>query len=137
MYTSRVLLGIPCIIARNIRNIALCNGLVKKSAYISPVRHYFMEKLLLSMQYFINKYRNHMCFVRFMLDCLTIFFMSISLMLSWCNSSSSTAYPYPSIKYLNHRHCGKASSAPTISASVELLPFNFSSTISPLSTLIP
>ena len=46
-------------------------------------------------------------------------------MLSWWNPSSSTAYPYPSIKYLNHRHCSKALSAPTISASVELLSFIF------------
>ena len=137
MSTSRVLLGITCIIARNIWNIAPCNVLMKKSAYIYPVRQYFMEKFPLSIQYFIKKYRNQMCFVRFMLDSLPLFSMSIALMLSWWNSSSSTAYPYPSIKYLNHRHCGKASSSPTISASVEVLPFNFSSTISPLSTLIP
>ena len=66
-----------------------------------------------------------MCFVRFVLDYLPIFSMSITLMLSWCNLRSPTAYPSPSSKYLDHRHYGKALSYPTISASVELLPFIF------------
>ena len=46
-------------------------------------------------------------------------------MLSWWNLSSSTAYPCPSINYLNRNHYGKALSSPTIVASVELLPFLF------------
>ena len=63
--------------------------------------------------------------------------MSMAPMLSWLKSISSTAYLCPSINYLNHRHCGKAFSAPTISASVEIIPFIFSSVVSPLLTLIP
>ena len=46
-------------------------------------------------------------------------------MLSRCNSSSFTAYPCPSMKYLTHRHCGKLSSSPTISFYIEILPFIF------------
>ena len=66
-----------------------------------------------------------MCFFCFMLDYLLLFSTSIALMLSWCNLSSSTAYPCLSIKYLGHMHCGKASSATTISDYVDPLPFIF------------
>ena len=58
-------------------------------------------------------------------------------MLAWWKLSSSTAYPWPSINSLNHRHCGKESYDPTIYASVDILPFIFYSVISPLLTLIP
>ena len=44
-------------------------------------------------------------------------------MLPWWKSSSSTSYPCPSINYLYQIHCGKALSAPTILASVEILTF--------------
>ena len=66
-----------------------------------------------------------MCFVCFMFDSFPLFSMSILLMLSWWNSIYSTAYACPSMKYLNHRQCGKALSAPTILASVEILTFIF------------
>ena len=46
-------------------------------------------------------------------------------MLYWRNSSYSTTYPYPSIKYINHMHCGKALYSTTILNSVETLPFIF------------
>ena len=46
-------------------------------------------------------------------------------MLSWQNSSSSTAYTCPSMKYINRRNCGRLSYATTILASVEILPFMF------------
>ena len=51
--------------------------------------------------------------------------MRIALMLFWRKLSSSNAYPCPSMNYIDHRHCGKALSDPTILDSVELLPFNF------------
>ena len=66
-----------------------------------------------------------MCFVYFMLDSLAIFSMSIKLMLSWWNSMSSTEYPCPSMKHLDHRHCGNAFSDPTILDFVELPLFIF------------
>ena len=77
------------------------------------------------MQSLINKYFNQICFVRFLLDSFPLLFMSIALVLSCRELSSSAIYPCPSIKYMNHRDCGKASSAPSILASVEILPFIF------------
>ena len=44
MSTSGVISNFYCIIACNRQNIAPCSGLVNKSAYISPVRHYFRDK---------------------------------------------------------------------------------------------
>ena len=125
MYKSGILSRIIYIIDRNRRNVAPCSVLVKKSAYISPVGQYFRYKSLFSIQYFIKKYRTRMFFVRFLLESFPLFSMSIALMLSWWKSSFSTAYPCPSMKYLNHSHCGKASSALTMLASFELLPFIF------------
>ena len=46
MSTSGVILEIPCIISRNLWNVAPCSGLVKKYAYISTVEQYFREKTL-------------------------------------------------------------------------------------------
>ena len=45
MSTSGVLLGIYCIIYQNRRNVAPCNGLANKSAYIYPIGQYFRENL--------------------------------------------------------------------------------------------
>ena len=64
-----------------------------------------------------------MCFVRFMIESLAFFSMSIALMLYWRNLISSTAYTCTSTDYLDHRHCGKTLSATTILDSVEILPF--------------
>ena len=133
MCISGVLLGIPFIISRNRQNVAPCSGLVKKSAFISPVRQYFSDKSPLPIQYFIKRYRTQMCFVLFILEYLQLFSMSIALRLSWWNLSSFAAYPCPSINYIDHRHCGKSSCAPNISASVDLLPYFFASVIDPLS----
>ena len=83
MYTSKVLLGIISIISWNLRNVAPCNGLVKKSAYISPVGQYFRKKCLFSIRSFINKYSTRMWFFCFVLDYLPLFSISIALMLSW------------------------------------------------------
>ena len=44
MSTLGVLSGISCIIARNFRIVACCNGFVKKFAYISPIGNYFSNK---------------------------------------------------------------------------------------------
>ena len=60
-----------------------------------------------------------------MLDSLPLFFMSISLVLSWWNLIASIAYPCPSMNHLDHRHFRKASSATNISYYAELLPFIF------------
>ena len=125
IFKSEVLSRIPCIIAQNLRNVAPCSGLVKKSAYISPIGQYFRDKSQFSIRYFIKKYHNQMCFVCFVLVSSPFFSMSIALMLSWRNSIFSASYPCPSIKYLGHRCCGTASSDPTISASVDLLQFIF------------
>ena len=54
-----------------------------------------------------------------------IFMLRAWILLSWWNSISSTAYPFPSINYLYHSHCGKAPYSPTISASVGLFPLIF------------
>ena len=125
MSTSGVLLGIPCIIARNIQNVSPCSGLVNNYEYISPVDKYFREKYPFSIRYFINKYCNRMCFFRFVIDYLPLFYMSKALILSWWELSSSTAYPFPSMEYLGHRHCGKAFSDTNILSSIELLLFIF------------
>ena len=125
MSTSWVLSKIPCIIPHNWRNVAPFSGLVNKSAYISPIGNYFRENSPLLIHSFIKKYYNWMCFFLFMIYSLPLVFMSTSLVLSWWYLSSSNAYPCPSTKYLNHRHCGKVSSSTTISSSVELLPFVF------------
>ena len=78
-----------------------------------------------------------MCFVGFMIYSFPLFYMRITLVLSWWNSISSTAYPCPSIKYIDRRCCGKALYPPTILDSVDIVPFFFASAISLLSTLIP
>ena len=97
---------------------------------------YFSDKYPFSIRSLIMKYRNWVCFFWFILDSLRLFSINIALMLSWWQSSSSTAYTCPSINYLYHRHCGKASSAPTVSASAELPPsifcFHDSSIIDPV-----
>ena len=77
MNTYGVLLGISCIISRNIQNITPCNGLVKKYAYISPISQYFRDKYPLSIWSFINKYYTQIYFFHFLLDYLQLFFMSI------------------------------------------------------------
>ena len=100
--TYGVLLGIPCIISWNRHNMAPCHGLVKISAYIYPIRQYIRDNSLFSIQSFIKKYHTQVCFVFFVLDSLPFFFMRVALLLSWCNSSSTTAYPCPSMKYIDH-----------------------------------
>ena len=77
MSTYGVLLGIPCIIARNHQSVASCSGLVKKYEYIYLVGHYFREKSPFSIQYFIKNYCTRMFFVRFVLDYLPLFSMII------------------------------------------------------------
>ena len=86
---------------------------------------YCGKKFPFSMRSLINKFHTRMCFVHFVLDSFPFFSMRISLMLSCWNSSSSTVYPYPSIQYLDYRHCDTASYDPPILASVELLTFSF------------
>ena len=125
MSTSRLILRVPCITSCNHRNVSPCSGLVKKSAYISLIRLYFSEKYLFLIRLLIKNYCTRMCFFFFVLDSFPFFYIIVALILSCCNSSSSTVYPCPSINYLDHRHCGKASSAPTISDSIEILPFIF------------
>ena len=125
MSISGVLSEIPCIISRNRRNVTPCNGLVNKSSYISPVRQYFSDKSPFSIIYFIKKYHIWILFVRFILDYLPLFSMSILPILYWQNLISFTECTCPPMKYIDHRQCGKALSSPTILASVELLPFVF------------
>ena len=45
MSTSGAILGIPCIISRNLQSVANCSGLVNKYAYISPVRSVFQGQV--------------------------------------------------------------------------------------------
>ena len=123
--TSRVIFGILCIVARNFQKISPCSGLKKKSAYISLIGKYFRGNYPFSILSFITNHCNRVCFVWLVLDFLPFFSMSIALTLSWWTLSSSTAYTCPSMKYIDHRHCVKASYAPTILASVELFPFIF------------
>ena len=99
--------------------------MVKKSAYISLAGQYFSDKSFFSIRSLKKKYRTWMCFFRFILKYFQFFSMIIALILSWWNLRSSTVYPFPSMKNIYHRHCGKASSIPTILTSVDLLPFIF------------
>ena len=66
-----------------------------------------------------------MLFSPFMLVSFPFFSMSTALMLSWRISRYSTTYPFPSMKYLDYMHFGKAMPAPTIFASLYLLLFIF------------
>ena len=115
MSTSRVLSGITCIISRNLRNVAPSSGLGKKSAYISPIRHYFRDNSPFSIRYLIKKFLARICFFCFVIYYLLLFSIIIALMLSWWNSIPSTTHPCPSMRYINHRQCVKSSSAPTVS----------------------
>ena len=107
MYTYGILSGIPYITSQKLWNVSPCSGLVKKSSNISFVGQYLSDKSPLSMKYLINKYCTRIWFVRFMIDYFPLFSMSIALILSWTNYSSSTIYTCHSIKYLDHRDCGK------------------------------
>ena len=120
-----VLSGIPCIISQNLRNVAPCSGLVKKSAYIFPVGQYLSDKSLFSIGSLIKENLTQMCCVCFVLNSFRFFSVIISLILSWWNSRSSTAYPCLSMNYLDYSNCGKALSDTTLLDSVELLPFIF------------
>ena len=66
-----------------------------------------------------------MRFVCFVLDSLPLFSMIVALMLSWRNFRSSTAYTCTSMKYIDHRNCGKASYTTTILASIEIVQIIF------------
>ena len=65
------------------------------------------------------------CFVCFELDRGPLINNLMLDWLSWCRILCSTVYPCASMKYFVHNACGRISSVPTISVSVELLVFVF------------
>ncbi len=102
-----------------------CFGFVRMSAHILSVGQYLSIISFWSTLSLIKKYQTFMCLVRFDAECMPLDSGSKALLLSWWRTLGPWWYPWHSRKYFVQRMCGRASSTPIISLSVELFPLIF------------
>ena len=109
----------------NFLNNCPCKGLVKKSASMLSDGQYSTLNSFLSNLSFTKKYLMLICLEFPVHEFLPFLSISMVLWLSWYKTLSLISYPCAERKRISHRLYGIYSLAPTSSASVELLTFNF------------
>ena len=110
--------------SRNFLNISPCKGLVMKSAHITSVGQYSMDKFRFLTWSVRKKYLTFSALDLFPALLLPLFSNKIALLLSWNKIFLFKEYPCCSINQPVHNIIVAASSAPTSSASVLLLVFD-------------